>query len=406
LNKIYFYRDDISALKNENETLLDFIGALKENNEKEPEPGWTSLFHSQTNTDPVRSHYPDSPLMKKIESLSVMNAKLFHANKDWHNKWETLRQQTQEEKADLKSKVASLETINKNMKAKIACLEKELQIQNTSVMDLMKSSASFEEEKSTLHRINEALKTELTCLKTEIKDLTRSKRMMESELMSLKSSSKSKDSQQTGHKELQSEIGLLKQQLTIFKEDFDKERSDRLSAESKAEKYRKELKQTKLSLETRLQKMNAQIKIVENDLRTKARQNADLLYQVDDLKLKFQHELRKSSLALQNTYSFSHPPTSSYQGPVSLPYNSELNGHTTNPNLRGTAQHQFGNSGFASASYLHHSSPEHLPGAWKCRHCTYVNYPNRTVCDICGYTVSNVESLPIAESESGRNVSS
>lgn len=30
------------------------------------------------------------------------------------------------------------------------------------------------------------------------------------------------------------------------------------------------------------------------------------------------------------------------------------------------------------------NAPELLPGSWQCRACTYVNYPGRTVCEVCG----------------------
>ncbi|BFZ02745.1 hypothetical protein BsWGS_05784 [Bradybaena similaris] len=392
-------REEISVLKSENETLLEFIGASKESKSSQVEPGWVTVPATQSMADPVRAHYPDSPMMKKIEALSIINTKLFIANKDWHNKWEALRQQTQEEKADLEARVKSLETINNNLQESVTSLEQELKIQRNSVQDLTKANDSLEEEKSTLQKINETLKTKLSSLKSEVKDLTRSKQVLESELASLKDQSRS--GPRPGSRD-HTETVLLKQQLTVFAEDFEKEKKDRILAEKKAEKWKQECDQIKASFDTKLKKINVQLRAQEDDLRTKARHNADLLYQVDDLKLKLQREQRKNALAAHNVYNC-QPPPPSYQGPMSMAYSNGINSHITPSNMARPANHLFVNGSHASAGFSHQNSPEHLPGAWKCKHCTYINYPNRTVCDICGYTNSSAESLGMADSISGRS---
>ncbi|CAG5132025.1 unnamed protein product [Candidula unifasciata] len=393
-------REEISVLKSENDTLLEFIAAFRGSKSNQAEPTWDTVLGNQNMADPVRAQYPDSPLMKKIESLSNINTRLFTANKDWHSKWEVLRQQTQEEKADLEARVNSLEAMNKNLQENVATLDKELQIRNNSIQDLVKASESVEEEKLALQRLIDELNAQLLSLKTEVKDLTRSKQMLESELASLKDPSR--NASQAGNRDYQTEIGLLKQQLTVFAEDFEKEKKDRILAEKKAEKLKKERDQIKASLETRLKRVSVQLRAQEEDLRTKARQNADLLFQVDDLKLKLQREQRKNALATHNSYNYQVPPAS-YQGPMSMAYNSDMNGHVTNPNMGRSVNHLFVNGSHASAGFSHQSSPEHLPGAWMCKHCTYINYPNRTVCDICGFTSTSGESLGMADSISGRN---
>lgn len=42
-------REEIAVLKSENDTLLEFIGASKENKSSQVEPGWVTVLATQVN---------------------------------------------------------------------------------------------------------------------------------------------------------------------------------------------------------------------------------------------------------------------------------------------------------------------------------------------------------------------
>ena len=86
-----------------------------------------------------------------------------------------------------------------------------------------------------------------------------------------------------------------------------------------------------------------------------------------------QTQASQNPYLMQNTQPV-YNPGSLYQPPLPLP-----NTTRSAPYLGGQGTPQPLNRATVAAM-----SPEHLPGAWTCSACTYINFPGRTVCESCG----------------------
>lgn len=378
--EILLLREENQYLREENETLLSFIRAQREglgSTLTVHEPGWVAVGNQMI--DPARNIHPDHPLLKKIDTLEKINAKLFLANKDWHNKWEVLRQTHQENLLELEAKFSALNLEKEKLLEENSTLDKQLKDANLSKEESSQKILAIENDKIQLQKFVDSLRNDVDLLTSE-------KRRVNAELLQLKQSQqKAKSKEQAGNKALE-EIGLLKQQLTLFAEDFEKERQDRASAESKAEKMRKERDRVKVSLENKIKQLNSQFKGLEETIRSKSRQVADMQFQIDDLKLQLQIAQRKATVAPQHSYNF-HAPPSSFNGPTThlfQPSGGDRYNSETTQITRMTVPQQVPKP-ITTGPGPPLVPAEHLAGAWTCRECTYINYPNRTVCDICGY---------------------
>ncbi|GFN83154.1 tnfaip3-interacting protein 1-like [Plakobranchus ocellatus] len=311
-------REEIRHLKEENRVLQQSVSLAQGKQQRqahqsfqngaETEPGWVTVAKTLENNEETASLmlYPDSPLMKRIDELQNTNAKLFKANKDWHTKWEALRQSKQTEQEQLVSQLKDSEETNRRLKSEILSLENKLREEGEKVRN---------------------------------------------------SKLKEKDA----------EIALLKNQLTLFMQDFEKEKKEKTV-------YKEQLRakdSTKFHLEDKLQSLETELQVKDNQLKASLKQLEILQQKIVGLKNELREEKRKAA-ANRQLYQ-SGVPTAFYPSNAGKPYST------------------LSSSQFALGP---RRGPEELPGAWTCPDCTYINYPDRTVCDICGLTKSlGAESL-------------
>ncbi|KAK3770731.1 hypothetical protein RRG08_011776 [Elysia crispata] len=320
-------REQVRNLKEEIETLQTNAQKHKLQASQisgEMEHGWVTVSNP-SNPNPMENNtetmsmmlYPDSPLMKRIDELQNTNAKLFQANKDWHTKWEQLRQSKHNEKEELASRLKAAEEEIKKLRAEIVSLE---------------NKAKDKKEKEGNSR----------------------------------------------YKEKDTQIGLLKEQMTVFLQDFDKEKKEKklfqerlVQKENEIERLKIELQQRVKSLQTEVRSKEDKIKANNRDLNRLQFRVAELLDEVKKEKRRANSERSAEAMALQPyiAQQAGAPPSA---GKASLVYPSSSGAHLAK--LYGS---QFGIG--------HRQGPEEFPGAWTCPDCTYINYPDRTVCDICGF---------------------
>ncbi|RUS88279.1 hypothetical protein EGW08_003981 [Elysia chlorotica] len=340
-------REEIRRLREENETLHS---AVKSNTLKQKipasqvpgEPGWVTVNNLMENNTETMSMmlYPDSPLMKRIDELQNINAKLFQANKDWHTKWEQLRQSKQAEKEDLaKSLEAANEEIQK-LRAEIVSLQ---------------SKAKEEKDKVGNSR----------------------------------------------HKEKDAQIGLLKEQLTVFMQDFEKEKREKKLFQEKFQKKDKEYERLRIEHDKRVNALQTEVRLGEEKLKANKKDIRGLQFRVAELMDEVKEQKQRGHNATSRAASTSATIASATA--ASATTESATTASAKQPFI---AQHQQGTSPSSSTSSQvypsstgsslaklygsqfgigHRQGPEELPGAWTCPDCTYINYPDRTVCDICGY---------------------
>uniref|UniRef100_A0A2C9LJK5 RanBP2-type domain-containing protein n=1 Tax=Biomphalaria glabrata TaxID=6526 RepID=A0A2C9LJK5_BIOGL len=382
-------REENKSLREENENLFAMIKTHSDtHNQSVPqnEFRWLTVT-SQTSGDSNKSTQPESPLMRKIDTLEQINTKLFLANKDWYNKWEILRQSNNEKIEEMESKLESLKKENERLAEVNGDLKNKLAVEKITQDQMLKSMIVLEGEKSNLQKF-------VASLKQDVDMLTQEKRKLAAEVTMLTNASKQKSKEEAGSKAMEVEMTLLKQQLTVYSEDFEKERQDRAAAESKADKMRKERDRIKATSDAKIKQLNSQFKNLEDTLRTKNRQVADLQVQIEDLKLQLHSSQRKATLAPQHSYNY--PIPASYGPTTHLFPSSGVESSVpvaALPIASGTFPKQV-NRPLRTGPGPPGAGPEYLAGAWTCKECTYINYPSRSVCDICGYrNIADTESL-------------
>ncbi|GFR97254.1 hypothetical protein ElyMa_006319400 [Elysia marginata] len=319
-------REQIRNLKQENETLQTLIKANAQRQQLQPavktgelEPGWVTVGSALENNTETMSMmlYPDSPLMKRIDELQIINAKLFKANKDWHLKWEQLRQSKQDEKEELASRLKAAEENNERLKSEVLSLQ---------------NKAKDEKEKD------------------------------------VNSRQKEKDAQ----------IGLLKQQLTVFMQDFEKERKEKTLCQEKLLRKEKEFEKLKLEQDQKVKSLVAEVRLKEDKIKANTKELNRLQFRVVELMDEVKEEKRRA-----NTAAASRLPTQSF---VTQHQGSSPTGMTSLVYPSGAGAPPLSTLYSSQFAIGHRRGPEELPGAWTCPDCTYINYPDRTVCDICGLT--------------------
>uniref|UniRef100_A0A8W8MI03 RanBP2-type domain-containing protein n=1 Tax=Magallana gigas TaxID=29159 RepID=A0A8W8MI03_MAGGI len=190
------------------------------------------------------------------------------------------------------------------------------------------------------------------------------------------------------NEDLQQENAVLREQLTVFKEDFDRERSDRASAQSAKDDLRKELEteQRKVrNFQDQLKQAERHIHSAEKKLKHYMTENTQFTKENQRLKKELQHE--KDRNAQQQYYQMmNRPPAPEYGTPYRAQPETDPMAKPVPPYMfqTGYAHNGLGEFSRPQMSNKAQLSPEQLPGAWGCPHCTYTNHPSRTVCEICG----------------------
>ncbi|XP_005092559.2 uncharacterized protein LOC101862331 [Aplysia californica] len=312
-------------------------------------------------------------MTKKVETLTRTNEQLYKANKDWHNKWESLLQKTREEKQTLESQISSLSTTVEKYRQDLAALEQHLEETNAAKRRAIQKSFDLDQEKLNQSR-------ELEMVRGQLDDLTRLKRKNETELSSLKSQGNREAKAGTsGSADKAADVELLKQQLAVFHEDFQKEREDRSKAESKVEKMRKERDSARMEQAAKMKKMQVMLNAKDAELKNKSKQVADMQHQINALKKELHKERQKNDHRMtKQPASVRRPQHMLY--PSGGPRTAGMQSSSKDESIR-----QYPYLAVANQQPLMPVSPEHLPNAWQCRECTFINFPERTICDICGW---------------------
>ncbi|XP_061196218.1 TNFAIP3-interacting protein 1-like isoform X1 [Saccostrea echinata] len=188
--------------------------------------------------------------------------------------------------------------------------------------------------------------------------------------------------------ELKLENAVLREQLTVFKEDFDRERSDRAHAQSVKDDLRKQLEaeQRKVkTLQDQLRGFERQLRSAEKNVKQTMTENVQLHSENQKLKKELQRE--KDRNAQQQYYQMmNRPAVPEYLTPYRSQPESDPLAQPVPPYMFQTARPQDTSAEYFRPQLTNKAQlcPEQLPGAWGCPNCTYTNHPSRTVCEICG----------------------
>ncbi|KAM6469304.1 TNFAIP3-interacting protein 1 isoform 2-T3 [Liasis olivaceus] len=213
---------------------------------------------------------------KKVKILEHQRNELLEVNKQWDHHFRSMKQQYEQKITDLRQKFAD------SQKA-LAELETEReQKQRDFDRKLLLAKSKIEEEEAEKERLGgevKDLKQKVKFLQDQLVPVTRQREYQEKEILRLNkaleealnfqapalspSAFKSPTDPGLGlrHQEVMTQNELLKQQVKIFEEDFQRERSDR----ERMNEEKEELKQQLEKLQKQLTHTNNQLRIFKED---------------------------------------------------------------------------------------------------------------------------------------------
>ncbi|XP_058025684.1 TNFAIP3-interacting protein 1 isoform X1 [Ahaetulla prasina] len=211
---------------------------------------------------------------KKVKILEHQRNELLEVNKQWDHHFRSMKHQYEQKITDLRQKFAD------SQKA-LADLETEReQKQRDFDRKLLLAKSKIEEEEAEKERLSgevKDLKHKVKFLQDQLVPVTRQREYQEKEILRLNealeevlnlqapphspSALKNPTSPSLRHQEVMTQNELLKQQVKIFEEDFQRERSDRERMNEEKEELKKQLEK----LQKQLTMTNNQLRIVKED---------------------------------------------------------------------------------------------------------------------------------------------
>lgn len=357
--------DKLSSLQNENKLLKEKIQRLEQQfsymqqqrmkhsqSQTHAEADWEYLnqtpehFSIQVSEERDQEETNIKPFnpSHEMQQLREINKRLSDANHHWAVQWESLQRRQESEIEQLKEIIRELkeqeakrqEDIDKILLSAKRRQNDAEDAKEEALGQLAQMTGQYEELKAQY----EELKSHLVQRTQEKSDLETEVANFKAEQMRLsqtKSKKESKSSDKKLIKQLETELQVLQQQLKVFEEDFDVERQDRAKAQSEKDKLKEELEKLKTE----------NIKLTE-----KLRESQQ--FQQPQFMNGHQHH---QPTAQPQTDPYAQPFTPTMMLPR---YNNQRTPYDVN-----------------AAGQQQHSS-------WNCEYCTYVNHPQRVICEICG----------------------
>ncbi|KAK3609802.1 hypothetical protein CHS0354_029840 [Potamilus streckersoni] len=376
----------------------------------------------------------------RIMQLQSQMQQLKDANQKWSNEWKKMVAQheatiaeQQEEKILLQRDLAEFHIQDEQRKLEF----------DRMILDLKKrledAEMAKEDALNQLHAASlkaDSMQAKMIEAEDRLDQLKRQKQSLETEISLLRSGSVYTQSQgsnsspvlQKKASEVETENMVLRQQLMLFQEDFQKERHDRARAQSMKDDLAKEnenLKKKIRHLDLRKIEMDSQLQHANDKSREITMERERLKAENYELQNKIR-SIEMTNTQLRQQLQQQQQQREQYQAPIIQsaglspsqrmfqPYlNQQIypgqhyQQQQQQHNAMWTPQQFVGNIGIPdwqqmNSSAYQQSQPtrvsppmmqiypgasghELLPGAWNCPSCTYSNYPKRTVCEICGY---------------------
>uniref|UniRef100_A0A8D0KEI9 TNFAIP3-interacting protein 1 n=1 Tax=Salvator merianae TaxID=96440 RepID=A0A8D0KEI9_SALMN len=213
---------------------------------------------------------------KKVKILEHQRSELLEVNKQWDHHFRSMKQQYEQKITDLRQKLADSQKALGELEADWE------QKQRDFDRKLLLAKSKIEEEEAAKGRLTDEvkeLKQRVKCLQNQLTPITRQREYQEKEILRLNKAleealnfqasaaspmaftSPAELGMSIRHQEVMTQNELLKQQVKIFEEDFQRERSDR----ERMNEEKEELKQQLDNLQKQLMVTNNQLRIFKED---------------------------------------------------------------------------------------------------------------------------------------------
>ncbi|XP_041049213.1 TNFAIP3-interacting protein 1 isoform X2 [Carcharodon carcharias] len=215
-------------------------------------------------------------LEKKVTALELQRKELLEVNKQWDQQFRSMKQQYEQKIVTLRQRLA---TAQKELSEREnGCEEKQKDFDKMLLLAKSKIENGESEKERCLTEIKE-LKQRNQCLQNQILPLTKQREYQEKEIQRLNKaleealtvqpstphpplfSNTGESCMNARRTELLTQIDVLKQQVKIFEEDFQRERSDR----ERMNEEKEELKQKLEKVQSEITLLNTQLGIYQED---------------------------------------------------------------------------------------------------------------------------------------------
>ncbi|XP_057358564.1 TNFAIP3-interacting protein 3 isoform X1 [Manis pentadactyla] len=214
-----------------------------------------------------RKNLTDS-LEQKIKCLEKQRKELLEVNQQWDQHFRSMKESYERKVAELKTKLGAagrlqgmLETERQQRRSeserqrdqtreRLRREEKEKENLNKELHELKKENKLLKEKNALSNRKKEHYECEIKRLNKALQDA------LKIECSSFPENCLGKFEMECNHEQMRTEMEVLKQQVQIYEEDFQKERSDR----ERLNQEKEELQQINQMSQSQLNKLNSQIK--------------------------------------------------------------------------------------------------------------------------------------------------
>lgn len=438
------------SLKEDNKRLVEKIKKLEQqvydlsmSREGSPQAqGWVQVEKYTTDENVLKTteiqQQKSAISSDELEILKQRNLQLTEANQRWSNEWQKLQEHFETRIADLQTE---RDRLAKEM-TELKITEESKQRDFEKMLMNSKKKASDEEnakeeaffQLNTANNQVEDLRLQLQQSQDMVAALRREKQVLETELSVIRQSPLGAGTlpNEQGSRpsrsvvELKTENDVLRQQLLVFQEDFDRERQDRAKAMAYKDDYKKQNEQYKKRVRHVEQKnvnLERQFKASEESVKKLQEEKSAMQQEISSLKLQLQREMEKTRNLIPSQLPYQPPLIQSagmqpqrqmifgqqvqqrpqqyviqpaydqhYQRLAPMAGGIPVMNYMPSPGSQYLPQvHQQGVTNPPAAYYQANQAgkqSEHRTGSWSCMQCTYVNYPGRTVCEMCGYIQS------------------
>ncbi|XP_040200983.1 TNFAIP3-interacting protein 1 isoform X2 [Rana temporaria] len=227
------------------------------------------------------------PLLKKVKILEHQRAELLEVNKQWDQQFRSMKMQYEEKITSLRQKLSQAtkneseqeaerdrkqrDFDRKLLLARDKLEEKESQIQKleSDIRDLKQKNKFLHDQLSSTSKQREYQEREISRLNKALEEVLKLRDLGPPSPSIIASG---EDTLFLQRQELLTQNDLLKQQVTIFEEDFKRERSDR----ERMNEEKEELKQQLEQLQSQLAQAKSQLRSCQEDLRQERDCSRDL----------------------------------------------------------------------------------------------------------------------------------
>ncbi|KAK7502330.1 hypothetical protein BaRGS_00006283, partial [Batillaria attramentaria] len=234
----------------------------------------------------------EQTLVDRVRKLEQEKAELHRANVNWKTQWDQMEQKHQAKLNEFHTKLMMAEQELSTVKSR---LEEQSRDFETRLLELKRRCGEEESAREeALHeqrlsdRKCQELQDQLTEMRTQLSDTARDKQARTAS-QETQAGATSGAATSGSNAALEAEIAMLRQQLTVYLEDFEHEREDRTAAQLARDAARKNaetIARLNQQLNSQIKHMQRQLKDRDDTISTTLRQNEALQRQVADLKKK------------------------------------------------------------------------------------------------------------------------